>query len=258
MNSPSSRATRTANHRRAESLRRGGLQDQRRPGQLQRDAAVAEPPLGQRSGDQRPVHPGRSKGNTGGPTKRPRRRTTRAALDEFDYEDGYNNFDVRHTFNLSVLYSLPYGGAEVGRTPAPLRTRCSAAGTSAGFSTPAAGCRFRCSIDAADVVYATDRPLLQPGGGREAIINTPGGGASRSTRRPDLVPGVDPFIKDGGLLFLNPAAFATPRQAPSATSSATPSTARASGRSTSSSPSASRSAAAATSSSAAKSSTSST
>ena len=29
-------------------------------------------------------------------------------------------------------------------------------------------------------------------------------------RRPDLVPGVDPFIKDGGLLFLNPAAFATP------------------------------------------------
>ena len=38
----------------------------------------------------------------------------------------------------------------------------------------------------------------------------PGGGASRNVRRPDLVPGVDPFIKDGGLLFLNPAAFATP------------------------------------------------
>ena len=30
-------------------------------------------------------------------------------------------------------------------------------------------------------------------------------------RRPDLVPGVDPFITDGGLLFLNPAAFATPQ-----------------------------------------------
>ena len=38
----------------------------------------------------------------------------------------------------------------------------------------------------------------------------PGGGASRNVRRPDLIPGVDPFIKDGGLLFLNPAAFATP------------------------------------------------
>jgi hypothetical protein len=42
------------------------------------------------------------------------------------------------------------------------------------------------------------------------VLNTPGGGSSRSTRRPDLVPGVDPFIKDGGRLFLNPAAFAMP------------------------------------------------
>ncbi len=39
----------------------------------------------------------------------------------------------------------------------------------------------------------------------------PGGGASRATRRPDLIPGVDPFIKDGGRVFLNPAAFATPQ-----------------------------------------------
>src|SRR6185295_3234570 len=45
---------------------------------------------------------------------------------------------------------------------------------------------------------------------RTAVINTPGGGTTRSTRRPDLIPGVDPFIKDGGLLYLNPAAFATP------------------------------------------------
>ena len=29
-------------------------------------------------------------------------------------------------------------------------------------------------------------------------------------RRPDLISGVDPYIQDGGLLFLNPAAFATP------------------------------------------------
>jgi hypothetical protein len=36
------------------------------------------------------------------------------------------------------------------------------------------------------------------------------GGASRNVRRPDLVPGVDPFITSGGLLFLNAAAFASP------------------------------------------------
>ena len=48
--------------------------------------------------------------------------------------------------------------------------------------------------------------------GRTAVINVPGGGASRTNRqRPDLIPGVDPFIKDGGRLFLNPAAFATPQ-----------------------------------------------
>jgi hypothetical protein len=46
---------------------------------------------------------------------------------------------------------------------------------------------------------------------RLAVINTPGGGASRNVRRPDLISGVDPYIKDGGLLFLNPAAFATPQ-----------------------------------------------
>ena len=43
------------------------------------------------------------------------------------------------------------------------------------------------------------------------MINTPAAAPRATTRRPDLVPGVDPFIKDGGLLFLNPAAFATPK-----------------------------------------------
>ena len=65
-----------------------------------------------------------------------------------------------------------------------------------------------------DIVYvdaAGNRAGTTPAADRTAVINTPGGGASRSTRRPDLVPGVDPFIKDGGLMFLNPAAFATPQ-----------------------------------------------
>ena len=30
-------------------------------------------------------------------------------LDDFDYDVGYNRFDVRHTFNVSALYSLPFG-----------------------------------------------------------------------------------------------------------------------------------------------------
>jgi len=48
-----------------------------------------------------------------------------------------------------------------------------------------------------------------PGNGATAVINTPGGGASRATRRPNLVAGVDPYLKDG-LQWLNPAAFSIP------------------------------------------------
>ena len=36
------------------------------------------------------------------------------------------------------------------------------------------------------------------------------GGNSRGTQRPDLVPGVDPYLSDG-VRWLNPAAFATPQ-----------------------------------------------
>jgi hypothetical protein len=50
-----------------------------------------------------------------------------------------------------------------------------------------------------------------PGNAARAVINTPGGGASRATRRPDLVPGVDPYLKDRNTLqWLNPAAFSIP------------------------------------------------
>ena len=41
------------------------------------------------------------------------------------------------------------------------------------------------------------------------VMNIPGGN-SRGTQRPDLVPGVDPYLK-GGVRWLNPAAFATPQ-----------------------------------------------
>jgi hypothetical protein len=63
-----------------------------------------------------------------------------------------------------------------------------------------------------DVVYvdAAGNVFNNPAAGRSAVINTPGGGASRNVRRPDLVAGVNPLIASDGLIFLNPAAFATP------------------------------------------------
>ena len=49
---------------------------------------------------------------------------------DFDYDIGYNTFDVRHTFNVSALYSLRYGrGRRYGGQAAAWRSSFSAAGT---------------------------------------------------------------------------------------------------------------------------------
>jgi hypothetical protein len=42
-----------------------------------------------------------------------------------------------------------------------------------------------------------------------AVVNTPGGGASRNVRRPNLIAGVNPYLSNDRLI-LNPAAFSTP------------------------------------------------
>ena len=157
---------------------------------------------------------GRSKGNTGGSNEATTAGNNARALDEFDYDDGYNNFDVRHTFNFSVLYSLPYGrGRQYGSNISPLADAFLGGWDIGGIVNARSGLPVPVLITRPDIVYrdvATGNIFANPAAGREAIINVPGGGASRSTRRPDLVPGVDPFIKDGGLVYLNPAAFATP------------------------------------------------
>jgi Carboxypeptidase regulatory-like domain len=149
---------------------------------------------------------GRSRGNTAGSNEAQTAANNARALSDFDYDIGYNSFDVRHTFNLSVLYDIPYkgtgasglvlGGWQLG---AILNAR-------SGLPVPV-------QIVRPDVVYqdAAGNIFASPAVDRLAIINTPRGGSTRNVRRPDLVPGVDPFITDGGLLFLNPAAFATPQ-----------------------------------------------
>jgi hypothetical protein len=45
--------------------------------------------------------------------------------------------------------------------------------------------------------------------GFAAFVNVPGGGASRNVRRPDLIPGINPYLNNDRAL-LNPAAFAIP------------------------------------------------
>jgi hypothetical protein len=154
----------------------------------------------------------RSFGNTSGSNEALTAANNARTLDQFNYDLGYNAFDVRNTFNVSALYSIPYGQ---GR-------KHSASGVSdlvlggwnvGGIWNARSGLPIDVRITRPDILYADGQGnyFNNPAAGRTAVINTPGGGNTRNARRPDLVPGVDPFIVDGGVLFLNPAAFATPK-----------------------------------------------
>jgi hypothetical protein len=142
-----------------------------------------------------------SKGTSGGSNEATTAGNNARALSDFEYDYGYNNFDVRHTFNYSVLYTVPGNGALTGGW------------TVGAIANARSGLPVNVLITRNDIVYvdASGNVFNNPAADRTAVVNTPGGGSSRSNRRPDLVPGVSPYIQDGGLLFLNPAAFATPK-----------------------------------------------
>jgi hypothetical protein len=169
-----------------------------------------------------------SVGNTSGSNEARTAANNARALSEFDYDLGSNNFDVRHTFNLSAVYSPPFGNGrryELGgvgnailgdwQVGAIVNAR-SGVPLEIGIVRPdavmqcvnAAGCgglpkgfvaQLPGTINAANPLPA----------GFIAVVNTPGGGASRNVRRPDLVPGVNPYLTSDRLI-LNPAAFSTP------------------------------------------------
>lgn len=158
---------------------------------------------------------------------------TSAQLDNFEADRGRNNFDVRHTFNLSALYELPIGsgrqldfgktgnfflgGWQIGgivnaRSGVPVEVlivrpdvvvQCQAA---AGCPNGAGG-TFANGFIANLPTFGASFPALPAGFG--AVVNTPGGGASRNIRRPDLIAGANPFLNNDRN-FINPAAFATP------------------------------------------------
>ncbi len=154
----------------------------------------------------------KSFGNTGGSNEALTAGNLARTLAQFDYDLGYNMFDVRHTFNLSAVYSLPYGRGRHhdmgGVANAVLGNWDVGAILNARSGLP-----VDVRIVRPDVVYmdAAGNIFTNPAAGRTAVMNTPGGGSTRNVRRPDVVPGVSPFVANGGLVFLNPAAFSAPQ-----------------------------------------------
>jgi hypothetical protein len=110
------------------------------------------------------------------------------------------------------LYQIPYGRNRV-HSATGFSDAILGGWDIGGIMNARSGLPVNVLVTRPDVVYmdAAGNVFSNPLAGRTAVMNTPGGGASRNVRRPDLIPGVDPFIQDGGLLFLNPAAFAAPK-----------------------------------------------
>ncbi len=150
---------------------------------------------------------GRSYGNTAGSNEAATAGNIARKTEDFDYDIGYNNFDVRHTFNVSAVYALPWGKNFSGASKTLL------GGWEVGAIMNArSGLPIPVQITRPDVLYVDAAGVYygNPAAGRTAVINTPGGGNSRNVRRPDLIPGANPFINKDRTI-LNPAAFAIPK-----------------------------------------------
>ena len=154
----------------------------------------------------------RSFGNTSGSNEALTVGNAAQTLAGYDYDLGYNAFDVRHTFNFSAVYQLPYGRGR-GHEAKGFLGAIGGNWDIGGIVNARSGLPIDVRITRSDIVYldGAGNVFLNPAADRRAVINTPNGGGTRNVRRPDLVPGVDPFVHDGGLVFLNPAAFTTPK-----------------------------------------------
>lgn len=169
-----------------------------------------------------------STGNTTGSNEARTAANNARALSDFDYDSGSNNFDVRHTFNLSAVYDLPFGHGkrydfgDVGNAVlgdwqvGTIVNARSGVPLEIGIVRPdvvmqcanTAGCGGLPNGFVAQLPGTINGTNPLPPG-FIAVVNTPGGGASRNVRRPNLIAGVNPYLTNDRLI-LNPAAFTTP------------------------------------------------
>jgi len=139
-------------------------------------------------------------------------------------ERGNNASDVRQSFNFNALYELPYGaGKKYGAGASPIAKALLGGWQVGTLFNARTGLPIEVLITRPDIVYrntttgAITASAVVTNGAIQTvpIINVPGGGNSRNRRRPDLVPGVDPYLHGGSLSgavpWLNPAAFAVPQ-----------------------------------------------
>lgn len=137
---------------------------------------------------------------------------------DFNMDRGRNNFDIRHSMNITALYELPFGrGRLIGANVSQAMNRMVGGWQIGGIMNFRSGVPIDVLIVRPDIAYVDTRngnvyssPLVVGGAVvTQAVINTPGGGSSRNVRRPNIVPGVNPLLKQK-LQWINPAAFSIP------------------------------------------------
>lgn len=157
-------------------------------------------------------------------------------VDNYAADLGYNSFDVRHVFNFSAVYDLPFGKGkkyefggvgnailgnwEIGaivnaRSGVPVDITITRPEVAVVCAT-VGGCLINNTATTTITVpqgFTAQLPSVSAANplpvGFTAVVNPPGGGASRQFRRPNLLPGVSPYLNNDRN-FLNPAAFAVP------------------------------------------------
>jgi hypothetical protein len=125
-------------------------------------------------------------------------------------ERGDNDFDVRQTLNGSVLYSLPFGAGR-RHLQHGVASRLAGGWSLGGIWNVRSGLPLNVTINRGDEIWRdTVTGAYVEGPNSVPMVNVPGGGEGRPALRPNLVPGVAPYMSGGGVLWLNPAAFAAP------------------------------------------------
>jgi hypothetical protein len=158
---------------------------------------------------------GRSIGTSNGSNEA----VTAGNLKNFDYDYGNNSYDVRHSVNFTALWEIPVGKNKALNLSGPL-DYIAGGWELGGVYNYRTGLPIQLLITRNDIVYRDRRngkvygtPVIVDGIVQtDALMNSPGGGASRQFRRPDVIAGVNPYIQGGDrLAYLNPAAFAIPQ-----------------------------------------------
>ena len=158
---------------------------------------------------------GRSIGNSQGSNEA----LTAANNYSFAADYGNNLYDVRHSMNATALWELPFGSGKAVKLTG-FADRVLGGWELGGVMNFRTGLPISLLITRPDVVYRDKRngniltsPVVVNGQVMTtAVVNVPGGGASRNVRRADVVAGVDPFITgQDKRVYLNPAAFSIPQ-----------------------------------------------